>query len=144
MSFGRANLHTWRLDELLRQLADGTAARTDIPISVTVSGDCAFAPDVQVALYRIAQEALNNVTKHARATRVDIRLDCSQDATVFSVSDDGRGMDIKEYEAHHLGLRIMRERAENIGAQLTLDSVSGEGTVVAVQLPAARDSSSQG
>jgi signal transduction histidine kinase len=97
-----------------------------------VEGDCALPPEVQVALYRIAQEALNNVAKYARATQVSVSLRLSSDSARLMVIDDGVGFDPAAIPPNHLGLRIMRERAEAIGARLNIYSEPGEGTQVAV------------
>jgi len=65
------------LGDLLRQLAESITGRAQLPVAVEVEGQCALPPTVKVALYRIAQEALNNVTKHAGASRVSVRLRCA-------------------------------------------------------------------
>ena len=93
-----------------------------------------------VALYRIAQEALNNVVKHARATQVTVGLRCGSldggqttgQRVEIRIQDDGRGFDPDDVSPEHLGLGIMRERAQAIGAVLTVESRLGEGTVVTV------------
>jgi two-component system nitrate/nitrite sensor histidine kinase NarX len=122
------------LGDLLYQLSEATMGRTGIPVAVEVSGDCTLPPNVHVALYRIAQEALNNVIKHARASQAEVRLACTTEPTGdmvdLQIRDDGRGFDPEEARPDHLGLGIMRERAESIGARLQIDSVVGQGTQV--------------
>ncbi len=110
-------------------------------------------PEVHIALYRIAQEALNNVVKHARASQATIRLCYSfgdpvedrlgqEQSVLLSVVDNGRGFDLAQAPHHRLGLGIMRERADAIGANLFIDSQPGEGTQISVmweQLETRRD-----
>ena len=124
------------LSDLLRQLAEATTGRTRVTVTAAVEGQCSPPPDVKVALYRIAQEALNNMAKHAGAGRATIGLRCVESAEQKSVelrvSDDGRGFDPAGVTSDHLGLGIMRERAEAVGAALTVDSAIGRGTQVTV------------
>jgi len=87
---------------------------------------------VKVVFYRIAQEALNNVIKHAVASRVGVRLECSGTGARLQIDDDGRGFDPAVLSPDSLGIGIMRERAEAVGAILDLRSETGAGTTVAV------------
>ena len=130
------------LGDLLRQLAEAAIGREGIPITVTVEGECSLPSDVHITLYRIAQEALNNVTKHARASRVAIRLCCvlppsleraeeGKTVTLF-IGDDGCGFDLDDVPSDRMGLSGMRERAETIGAALTIESEIGRGTEIVV------------
>jgi two-component system nitrate/nitrite sensor histidine kinase NarX len=125
-------LNEQQLGALLRQLTDAMMGRTRTPVTTTVVGDCALPDEVQVALYRIAQEALNNVTKHARASEAKLSLLCQPAQVRLSVSDDGRGFDLESAQAHQLGLAIMRERAEAIGASLQIESQPSHGTRIEV------------
>lgn len=118
------------LGDLLRQLAEAVTGRARIPVSVTVEGKGALPPDVQIAFYRIAQEALNNVAKHSGATQAAVKMCQSDKRVTLEVEDNGRGFDIASVPAAHLGLNIMRERAEAIGARLEIESVRGERTSV--------------
>jgi PAS domain S-box-containing protein len=101
--------------------------------------------DVQVAFYRIAQEALNNVAKHAHASRVDVVLATNGGEVVLVVEDDGVGFDpsSEPHELRGLGLASMRERASLVGATLQLESGHGKGTslflrrAVSARLPSA-------
>ncbi|MBL8154471.1 MAG: GAF domain-containing protein [Anaerolineae bacterium] len=120
------------LCDLLRQLAEGIAGRTGIRIQVEVKGENRLPSDVQIAFYRIAQEALNNVAKHSNAAQSVIDLRFSGRDVRLSVSDDGSGFDPAASPANHLGLRIMAERAEDIGAALTVDTQRGQGTTITV------------
>ena len=118
------------LGDLLRQLAEAITGRARVPVAVEVEGECALPPEVKVALYRIAQEALNNVAKHAEASQVNVSLHCEPDVVKLQVADDGRGFDPASIPPDHLGVGIMRERAEAIGAMLTVESEIGHGTEV--------------
>ncbi len=125
------------LSELIQQLAQATAARGDLDVNVSAVGQHRVPHDVQLAVYRLAQEALNNVIKHAAAKRVDVELQVQAETVYLSVVDDGRGFDAQSIPAGHLGLGIMGERAAAIGAMLTVDSRPGAGTRVALHWSAA-------
>jgi two-component system nitrate/nitrite sensor histidine kinase NarX len=121
-----------KLSELLRQLTDAMSARTELPISLTVVGDCQLPTDVRIAFYRITQESLNNISKHARASRAWVNLRCDQIRTTIRIGDNGHGFDPESRQFHQLGLKIMHERAEAIGADLTIESRPGQSTEVTV------------
>jgi PAS domain S-box-containing protein len=127
-----AALLEMELGDLLQQLADATAGRGRLPVEVAVNGAGTVSPDVQIALYRIAQEAINNATKHARASRCAVLVHRSSDEVRLTISDDGRGFDPTHTSRTHHGLSIMRERAAAIGAALTVNSDIGRGTTVEV------------
>jgi PAS domain S-box-containing protein len=131
------------LGEALEQLARAQPSRIAAPIHVSVeradAGGAGAAaegaelpPDVHIALYRIAQEALSNISKHARASSVHLGLRWSRDGATLRVRDDGKGFHPASAGAGHLGLDIMRERAAAIGASLTIDSAPGQGTTITV------------
>ncbi len=132
------------LGDLLRQLTEAISGRTGVPITLTVEGKCSPPPEIRVALYRIAQEALNNVAKHAGAAQVAVSLCCAPPLSPpqaggdkggkveLCISDDGRGFELQSVSAEHLGIDIMRERAEDIGAALKIESQVGHGTQVVV------------
>ena len=107
-----------------------------LPVTTTVVGDCDLPADVHITLYRIAQEALNNITKHARAKQAKVSLDCEAGQARLRISDDGRGFDPEAAQASQMGLRIMKERAHAIGATLRVESQPGQGTQIAVDWPA--------
>jgi signal transduction histidine kinase len=124
-----------KLSTLLKQLGDGIAARHDIPLDVEVGQPCELPPEVHVALYRIAQEALSNVAKHAEASQVAVKLACEDAATQLTITDNGQGFDPDEVPAEHMGLDIMRERVDAIGAAMTITSQPGAGTSIVVTWP---------
>jgi signal transduction histidine kinase len=123
------------LGDLLRQLAEAIATRIGVPVTQTVEGECPLPSDVRVALYRIAQEALNNVAKHSGASQVTVSLCCQPEGVELLVSDDGRGFNVQDISPEHLGLGIMRERADAIGAMLKIESQIGQGTQVLIVWP---------
>jgi signal transduction histidine kinase/predicted hydrocarbon binding protein len=121
-----------RLAGLLRQLAEATTGRARVPVVLEVEGECKLDAEVKVALYRIAQEALNNVAKHAGDSAATMWLSCQPGRVELRVRDDGLGFDPATLPPNSLGLGIMRERAETIGATLTIESRPGSGTQIKV------------
>ena len=119
-----------RFDDLLRQLVEGALGRARVPVELTITGQRALAPDVQVALYRMAQEALHNIVKYARASQVCIELHMSEAGVLLAIRDDGIGFDPAAVRPTSMGLRIMRERADSSGIHLTVKSAPGQGTLV--------------
>src|SRR6185369_13945140 len=108
-----------------KQLIEALIGRSRLPVALSVEGERDLPPDVQVALYRIAQESLNNIVKHARAQQAAVHLTLAPAGVHLEISDDGLGFDLAATRLTSLGLRIMRERAEAIGADLQLDSAAG-------------------
>jgi nitrate/nitrite-specific signal transduction histidine kinase len=128
MALAEANL-----SDLLRQLGEAVTGRAGIPVEVRAEDAGRLPTDVSVALYRIAQEALNNVARHSGATTATVTLsplDEPGEGLRLEIRDDGAGFDPAGLEAGRLGLGIMRERAEAIGATLTVSSAPGRGTTV--------------
>ena len=116
-----------RLNDLIRQLCEALVGRARLPIKFTSEGEKTLPPEVQVAFYRIAQESLNNVFKYARATQVNVGLFLTPAGAHLEVCDNGIGFDMSVAKPTSLGMRIMRERAEAIGAELIIQSKPGEG-----------------
>ena len=137
------------INDLLRQLSEAVTGRTGVPVAVVVEGECTLPSDVHVVLYRIVQEALNNVGKHAHASQVAVDLRCVPSSGTgvggearsveLHVWDDGRGFDPSCVPPECLGLGIMHERAVAIGAGLTIKSEVGRGTEVRVIWPDIQD-----
>jgi two-component system nitrate/nitrite sensor histidine kinase NarX len=123
------------LSTLLKQLSDSLTARHDIPVDVEVGRLCEIPPEVHVALYRVAQEALSNVAKHAEASRAAVELVCEAAAVQLTITDDGQGFDPNDVQAECMGLDIMRERMDAIGAAMTTTSQPGAGTSIVVTWP---------
>jgi two-component system nitrate/nitrite sensor histidine kinase NarX len=120
------------MNDLLRQLTEAITGRTRVPITLEISGRCQLPPDVQIALYRITQEALYNVAKHAQASQATVSLRCLPKHVELTVSDNGHGFSLEGITPDHLGLGIMRERAEAIGALIEIRSQVGQGARVEV------------
>jgi two-component system nitrate/nitrite sensor histidine kinase NarX len=116
------------LGDLLRLLGNAFTGRTNIPARVTVVGQGVLPAEVQVAIYRVCQEALNNVAKHAGASLVEIDLNHEENAIELSIHDDGQGFDPERAISGHYGLSMMHERAEGVGARLSIRSQPGHGT----------------
>ncbi len=126
------------LADLVRQLGDSTIGRARVPVSVSIEGHAIeLRPDVQVVLYRVCQESLNNIAKHSGATAASVTLRYlppyeGKAGVEISVRDNGQGFDPAAVSAEHLGLGIMRERAESIGGECSIRSQPGVGTEVRV------------
>jgi PAS domain S-box-containing protein len=118
--------------DLLQQLGDAAAGRSRLDVSVSAEGEGSLPAEVRVALYRIAQEALNNAAKHSAATRSTLTARWTSDSATVRISDEGRGFDPMGIGQGHLGLGIM----ETIGAALQVTSNVGRGTTVEVVWPA--------
>lgn len=121
------------LPRLLEQLVAAAEGRLLIDVAFSVSGVVDLPPDLTVALYRIAQEAVNNVERHAGATAAWVRLKAGDHGGRLVVGDDGKGFAPGPAAPGHLGLDIMRERAEAAGLVLDVTSAVGGGTVVTVE-----------
>ena len=121
------------LSDLLRLLGNALAGRTNITVSVTVAGEGKLPADVQVALYRLCQEGLNNIAKHAGASRSDIQLQYETGAVELRIQDDGRGFDPEQTPPGHYGLSMMHERATAVGATLSIASQPGHGTEIVIR-----------
>ncbi len=128
-----AELLKLRLPELLTQLVDAMRSRLRVPIALHRRGTCEVPPDVQVMLYRVAQEALNNIAKHAAASEVRVELECTDRGVVLRIGDNGRGFDPRHVPGNHWGVGIMRERAEAVGATLEVCSAWRRGTEITVR-----------
>jgi PAS domain S-box-containing protein len=131
------------LDELgllaaLTEHVGQVARRSEVAVSISgAEPHPRLAPTEGIALFRIAQEALNNIVKHARASEACVSLRQNSQYVVLSVTDNGVGFDTAAKPimgGYGMGTTTMRERAEAIGARLELQSVPGEGTQVTVEL----------
>lgn len=129
-----AALEEASLSDLLQQLAEAVTGRTGIPVRVVIDSPCSLPTGVRIALFRITQESLNNVVKHARATAVELGLRGCNDGqgVILSIEDNGRGFDPIHVSGDHFGLDIIRERSQAIGATLTIESQADRGTRITV------------
>jgi len=122
------------LGDLLRLLSNAFTGRTNIPVTLSVNGERALPADTQVAVYRICQEALNNIAKHANASQVEIDLRRDEDGLELNIRDNGCGFEADEpARSGHYGLGMMRERADAVQAVLTLASRPGAGTEITLR-----------
>jgi signal transduction histidine kinase len=121
----------------LEKQAAALRVRHEISLHATLGEEPDLPLEVKEALYRIAQEALHNTVKHARASRVDLKLECDAQGVVLEVSDNGVGFNPEGDFSGHLGLKSMRERAARLGGTLRVESVPGEGTRVRMRGPPA-------
>jgi PAS domain S-box-containing protein len=110
-------------------------ARHQLTVSAELGAEPELALPVKETLYRIAQEALHNVVKHAHARHVEIRLRGRDDAVELEIGDDGVGFVPDEPRPGHLGMQSMRERAAGQGGSIEVTSAPGLGTTVRVRLP---------
>lgn len=133
------------LPELLAQLTEAVTSRTRLQFQLSLDQMATLPEEVQVCCYRIAQEALNNVVKHAQARHVEVSLSKMSLKAPFAsetdvglalmIADDGVGFVAEERQSDHMGIAIMEERATAIGADFTLESQPGRGTMVVVTWP---------
>ena len=133
------------LDELgivpaIEFLVEGVSKRAGLPIHVAGTTGRRLSPPVEIALYRIVQEALNNVVKHARASGAHVELTWRQGMVQCMVRDDGIGFEVASAEKRALGLGLigMRERLEALGGEMVIHSVPGQGTVLTATIPLER------
>ena len=123
----------------LQFLTEGISRRAELSIRLHSSLEGRYAPNVETVLYRIIQEALTNVTKHARAKNVEIQLTNFAKNLHCLVHDDGVGFDAPSVlsckERRGLGLVGIRERLIAVGGTLQIDSVVGRGTELLVKIP---------
>jgi PAS domain S-box-containing protein len=116
------------LDELIKGLVTALESRKSLQVTVGLD-PVEFDAGTRLAFYRVAQEALSNIAKHTQATEVEITL-TGRDNIELRIQDNGGGFDTNAVAAGHLGLIIMRERAEAVGAKLEIDATPGRGTDV--------------
>jgi two-component system sensor histidine kinase DegS len=140
-----ANLRPTSLDilglkETIVRYAEQFEEEYAISTSVDLRGLESIPPSVELAIFRILQEELVNVRKHSNAESVRIKSETSQGDLILTVEDDGVGFDpellaAEQESGEHLGLMAMRERAELLGGELTIDSVPGMGTRITIKIP---------
>jgi len=121
------------LGDLLRQLGDAFTGRTNVPVQVTTQRKDTLPAEVQVTFYRVCQEALNNIAKHAEADLVVINLRYGDGIAELHIVDNGRGFDPTAIPVGHYGLSMMRERAKSIEADLVIASQPGQGVEITLR-----------
>lgn len=133
-----ATLLQTHLDDLLRQLGHALVSQTlvNITLDLTPTPALNLPPEVHVTFYRVAQEALNNIVKHAQAKNITVNLHpVAPDGLTLDIWDDGHGFENDQTLSGKFGLEIMRERAKQIQARLTISSQPGSGTRVVLTWP---------
>jgi signal transduction histidine kinase len=131
------NLDDMGLSLSLRNLVESFEERTEIPVIYSIPPDLgAGSPETEQGIFRIAQEALENVARHSGANQVDFSVTQHDHTIKLKVSDNGKGFDttITENSDDHFGVHGMFEWAESIGGKLSLDSSAGEGTSITLVL----------
>jgi two-component system sensor histidine kinase UhpB len=124
------------LGAAIEWLAHDVESRTHMTCTVEVPEDLSLPFDLATPLFRICQEALTNVTRHARASEVGIHLEARNEHILLVVKDNGRGITAEEIEGHgSLGLLGMKERVALLGGTLELTGRRGEGTTLAIRMP---------
>jgi signal transduction histidine kinase len=116
----------------VRTMAEDTTARADLDLNLSISDEMpSLSPDVEQCIYRVAQEAVANVAKHANAKTLAVILESTGEKVTLTVRDDGVGFDVdKKDKTNNYGLEGMQERAQLAGGELTLISKPREGTTV--------------
>jgi two-component system sensor histidine kinase DegS len=141
-------LRPMMLDDLglvptLKQYVQDFEEKTRLSVNFTVLGrDTRLPPYSEVTVFRVIQELLTNVQKHAHATHIQVSLDFQSDVVIASVEDDGSGFDLNEIQTNvqqrkGLGLSTIQERTEMLGGKVQIESRIGRGTKIRIEIPAA-------
>jgi signal transduction histidine kinase len=128
-------LKTEGLVSALSKQAASLQARHAIPVATTFCDEPNLPLKAKQELYRLAQEALHNIVKHARASSVELRMAWDVGTLLLDIRDDGIGFDAANSFPGHLGLHSMRERMNKLGGTLHIESVPGQGTRILARLP---------
>jgi len=128
-----ATLTDSELGELIILLGKALSGRSNLPVSIKVAEKIFLPPKVQVAFYRVCQEALYNIAKHAKASQVEIHLDQTDETVLLRIHDNGQGFNPEQKISGHYGLSMMRERAEAAGALFAVASRPGRGTELTIR-----------
>jgi len=123
------------LSRVLAKQAAAVQARHGFVVNSRLEGEPDLPLGSKEGLYRVAQEALFNAARHAKASQVNLSLECSPEWATLEVSDDGIGFDPEDVPSGHIGLGSMRERVRRIGGQLEIESAPGQGTVIRARVP---------
>lgn len=119
----------------LEKQAAAVRARHRLEVRASLCEEPESPPETKEAIYRLAQEALHNTVKHARANQIRVEMGCDSEFITLEISDDGTGFDPSEDFPGHLGLRSMRERVSHLGGSLEVDSAPGDGTRLRASIP---------
>ena len=128
------HLDLWAaMEHLLGEFSERTSVVSTLDLEPALE-HVRLSKATETALYRILQEALNNVAKHSGANRVDVRVHTEGRAVVLEIQDNGRGMAVRTFNAG-FGLMGIEERAWDIGARCSIDSMLGQGVCIKLRLP---------
>jgi len=146
MDLRPASLDYLGLEAALRQHIETLSQKLGLEIQFAMTGIRKRLPaNIEIAFYRIVQEALNNVARHARASRVDVLITRREDCLALIVEDDGVGfVPTEATKNNRMGLNGMRERAEMLDGKLVIESLPGKGSTVLVEVPYANPNSHRG
>lgn len=123
------------LAQAIEEYAKSITTRFGVPVTLQAEGDCRHLSQEQISgLFRIVQEALTNCGRHSRATEASVRLECSDEKCTLEIRDNGVGFSPETSNKSRLGLQLMRERAEHLGAAFSISSKKGYGTVIQTEL----------
>lgn len=119
----------------LKQRLNTVEERANMQAKLIHNGDIELSKPIEMGLYNIAQEALNNALKHSAANAVTVRIDCSDDHIELEISDDGKGFNLDDIQSRGgVGMVSIRERAEKLGGLLDVVSSPGQGTSIRVRV----------
>jgi len=124
------NLLRAKLSDLLAQLTKTLSIRVNVKVELHLNEAVQLPANVHLTFYRIAQEALNNIIKHANADEIIITLDVNKQQGQLIIQDNGQGFSPEEIESHGFGLRNMQERAKSINAEFKMSSAPQSGTIL--------------
>jgi len=138
-----SQLEEARLPDAIAEMARRWSETSSVPLTFTSTGEPRRLPaELEVTLFRAAQEALANVARHARASRVGLTVSYMDDVVLLDVRDDGLGFDPAAADRHdghddgHFGLHAMGERLRQVGGELEIESAPGTGTAINARVPA--------
>jgi signal transduction histidine kinase len=136
------------LGPAVERLCDEAAATHGLEVAarIELASGTRFSEQLELGVYRLVQEALTNVVRHADATEASVTLRLTGEALEVSVADNGKGMRIQPGPARGMGLQGMRERVLLLGGTMSIRSTPGSGTTILIRLPlseAANDSNSR-
>lgn len=118
--------------KLLREIAEEFERKNPVATKIQIESDLILPESVQITFYRIAQECLSNIAKHADTKEVSLYFDGVATQAMLVVTDYGQGFDLDDVPIGHMGLQIMKERVEKIGGSLEIETAPGKGTVLTV------------
>jgi signal transduction histidine kinase len=130
------SLETEGLVSAIIKQAAALQARHDVPVETDMCDEPSLSLKTKQELYRVAQEALHNTIKHARASQVNVRLLRTAEAIILEIRDNGRGFDSASSFPGHLGLLSMQERVKTLAGVLSIESTPGQGTTIRARVPA--------